>query len=100
LAYYIAYDTLLATVARRDRLDAAITGMATVFTPVVTRLGCLRGVSTLTAFGLAVEIGDWQRLTGARSVPISGWCPPSPPLGRPGRRGRSPRPGTLTLAGC
>ncbi len=37
------------------------------FTPVVTRLGCLRGVSTLTAFGLAVEIGDWDRLTG-RSI--------------------------------
>ena len=37
------------------------------FTPVVTRLGCLRGVSTLTAFGLAVEIGDWHRLTG-RSI--------------------------------
>lgn len=27
------------------------------------RLGCLRGVSTLTAFGLAVEIGDWHRLS-------------------------------------
>ena len=26
------------------------------------RLGCLRGVSTLTAFGLAAEIGDWTRL--------------------------------------
>ncbi len=64
LAFDIAYDTLLATVARRDRLDAAITEMAAAseFTPVVTRLGCLRGVSTLTAFGLAVEIGDWHRL--------------------------------------
>ena len=60
---------MLATVARRDRLDAAITAMAAAseFTPVVTRLGCLRGVSTLTAFGLAVEIGDWHRLTG-RSI--------------------------------
>ena len=29
------------------------------------RLGCLRGISTLTAFGLAVEVGDWNRLTGA-----------------------------------
>ena len=38
-----------------------------VFTPVVTRLSCLRGVSPLTAFGLAVEIGDWHRLTG-RSI--------------------------------
>jgi transposase len=66
LAFDIAYDTLLATVARRDRLDAAINEMAAAseFTPVVTRLGCLRGVSTLTAFGLAVEIGDWHRLTG------------------------------------
>ena len=69
LAFDITYDTLLATVARRGRLDAAITEMAgdSAFTPVVTRLGCLRGVSTLTAFGLAVEIGDWQRLSG-RSI--------------------------------
>jgi transposase len=66
LAFDIAYDTVLATVARRDRLDAAIGVMAadSEFTPVVTRLGCLRGVSTLTAFGLAVEIGDWHRLRG------------------------------------
>ncbi|MDN5759986.1 MAG: IS110 family transposase [Tomitella sp.] len=69
LAFDIAYDTLLATLTRRERLDAAITEMAasSEFTPVVTRLGCLRGVSTLTAFGLAVEIGDWHRLTG-RSI--------------------------------
>jgi transposase len=69
LAYDTALDAMLATVDRRDRLDAAIAQMAaeSVFTAVVTRLGCLRGVSTLTAFGLAVEIGDWQRLTG-RSI--------------------------------
>ena len=65
-AFDSAYDTVLATTARRDRLDAAITEMAadSSYTPVVTRLGCLRGVATLTAFGLAVEIGDWHRLTG------------------------------------
>ncbi len=34
------------------------------FTPLVHRLGCLRGVSTLTGFALAVEIGDWHRFTG------------------------------------
>lgn len=69
LAYDTAFDTMLATVARRERLDAAIAEMAadSQFTPVVTRLGCLRGVATLTAFGLAVEIGDWSRLTG-RSI--------------------------------
>ncbi len=69
LAYDTALGTMLATVARRDRLDEAITTMAadSVYTPVVTRLGCLRGVATLTGFGLAVEIGDWHRLTG-RSI--------------------------------
>ena len=60
---------MLTTVDRRDRLDRAIEALAadSIFTPVVTRLGCLRGVSTLTAFGLAAEIGDWGRLTG-RSI--------------------------------
>jgi transposase len=69
IAYDTAYETMLMALARRDRLDKAITTMAadSPFTPVVHRLGCLRGVSTLTAFGLAVEIGDWQRLTG-RSI--------------------------------
>ena len=56
-------------VDRRNRLDDAITAMAadSEFTPVVHRLGCIRGIATLTAFGLAVEIGDWHRLTG-RSI--------------------------------
>ncbi len=69
LAYDTAFDTMLATVDRRERLDTAIAKMAadSQFTAVTTRLGCLRGVSTLTAFGLAVEIGDWSRLTG-RSI--------------------------------
>jgi len=69
MAYDVAYETMLATLARRDRLDAAITAMAAAgsFAPVVDRLGCLRGISTLTAFSLAVEIGDWQRLSG-RSI--------------------------------
>ena len=31
------------------------------------RLSCLKGVSTLTAFALAVEIGDWGRFTWAAS---------------------------------
>jgi transposase len=34
------------------------------FTPVLHRLGCLRGIGTLTGFALAVEIGDWHRFTG------------------------------------
>jgi len=66
LTFESDYDTVLTVHARRDRLDAAIRAMATdsEFTPIVRRLGCLRGVSTLTAFALAVEIGDWHRFTG------------------------------------
>lgn len=65
-AFDEAFDTVLATLARRDRLDTAIAAMAATpaWTPVVTRLACVRGIATLTAFGLAVEIGDWQRFTG------------------------------------
>ena len=60
------YEAVLSVKARRDRLDVAIEEMAadSEFTPVVRRLGCLRGVSTLTGFALAVEIGDWHRFTG------------------------------------
>ena len=66
MTYESDFDAVLTVRARRDRLDAAIAAMAadSEFTPVVRRLGCLRGVSTLTGFALAVEIGDWQRFTG------------------------------------
>jgi transposase len=66
MAFESDYDAVLTVKARRDRLDAAITTMAvdSEFTPVVRRLGCLRGVGTLTGFALAVEIGDWHRFTG------------------------------------
>jgi len=58
---------VLGAVLRRQRLDQQIAALAAEprFAPVVGRLECLRGVSTLTAFALCVEIGDWQRLSGA-----------------------------------
>jgi transposase len=66
LAFESDFEAVLSVKARRDRLDAAIAAMAadSEFTSVVHRLGCLRGVSTLTGFALAVEIGDWHRFTG------------------------------------
>jgi transposase len=66
-AFDDAYDAAVHTLARRDRLDAAIAALAadSEFTPVTRRLACLRGISTTTGFALAVEIGDWHRLTGA-----------------------------------
>jgi transposase len=75
----LAYDTVLATLDRRNRLDQAIAEMAagSVFTPVVTRPGCVRTIATLTAFGLATEIGDWHRLDGRSIGAYLGWCPPN-----------------------
>jgi transposase len=66
MAFESDYEASVAITAWRDRLDKAITELAAAseFTPLVRRLACLRGVSTLTAFGLAVEIGDWTRFTG------------------------------------
>ena len=45
------------------------------FTPIVRRLGCLRGISTLTGFALAVEIGDWTRFSGASIGAFVGLTP-------------------------
>jgi len=66
LAFDSAYEAMTLTLDRRDRLDAAIVEMAEdcEFTDLVHRLCCLRGVSTLTGFGLAVEVGDWTRFSG------------------------------------
>lgn len=71
------YDAVTHALARRDRLDAKITTMAadSQFTPVTRRLCCLRGISTTTGFALAVEIGDWHRLTGARIGSYLGLVP-------------------------
>jgi transposase len=66
-AYEADLEALTLTLARRQRLDEQITAMAagSEFTAVTRRLCCLRGISTLTGFALAVEIGDWSRFTGA-----------------------------------
>lgn len=50
-AFESNHDTVLSVAARRERLDVAITAMAadSQFTPLVRRLGCLKGNSTLTA---------------------------------------------------
>src|SRR5829696_8538724 len=66
-AFDDAYETVVLATARRARLDEKITTLAvdSEFTPLARRLACLRGIATLTGFALAVEIGDWQRFTGA-----------------------------------
>ena len=72
-----SYEAVIQTVARRDRLDQAIGLMAadSAFTPLVYRLGCLRGIGQLTGFALAVEITDWDRFTGKTIAAYLGLVP-------------------------
>jgi transposase len=81
--------------ARRNRLDDAIAVMAadSEFTATVRKLCCLRGVSTLTGFALAVEIGDWDRFTGASIGAYLGLVPSEY------SSGQSRRQGGITKAG-
>jgi transposase len=89
VAYDQALEAVLALEARRDRLDAAITELARqdAWAPVVARLSCLRGVGTLTALGLAVEIGDWHRFTGSTIGAYLGLVPSEDSSGERRRQG-------------
>ncbi len=102
LAYDTAYDTVLAAVDRRDRLDAAIAedGRRRPVHPGGGPVGMPAGVSTLTAFGLAVEIGDWNRLSGRRIGAYLGLVPTESSSGATRSQGGSPRPATVTPGGC
>jgi transposase len=95
VAFDEAHGAVLAVQARRDRLDGAIAELAATppWAPVVARLGCLRGVGVLTGFGLAVEIGDWQRFTGATIGAWLGLVPSEQSSG--GRRAQ----GSITKTG-
>lgn len=83
------YDAALQAAMRRDRLDDAIAELAQRpdLAPLVGRLSCLRGVSTLTAVGLAVEIGDWHRLSGATIGAYLGLTPSESQSGSRHERG-------------
>jgi transposase len=89
LAFDADLEAMLLTLDRRDRLDKAITQMAadSRYTPIVHRLSCLRGISVLSAFGLAVEIGDWHRFTGATIGAYLGLVPTESSSGTQRRQG-------------
>src|SRR5213076_176347 len=71
------YGRMLDAKARRDALDQAIAELAATppYVDVVERLVCLRGVSTLTAFALTVELGDWTRFRPQSLGPFLGLTP-------------------------
>src|SRR5947208_7617653 len=63
LALEESYAAMLQSKARRDALDRAIVELAgePPFAETVGRLCCLRGVPSLTALALTVQLGDWTR---------------------------------------
>jgi transposase len=83
------YSAVLQTKARRDALDDAIAELACEppFAELVGRLCCLRGVSTLTALGLTVEIGDWTRFRPQSLGPFLGLVPSEDSSGQRRRQG-------------
>ena len=89
LAFDDCYAAVLQTKARRDALDQAISELAAEppFAEVVGRLCCLRGVSTLTALGLTVEIGDWTRFRPQSLGPFLGLVPSEDSSGERRRQG-------------
>jgi transposase len=89
------YSRMVDAKARRDALDQAITELAATppYAEVVERLVCLRGVSTLTAFALTVELGDWSRFRPESLGPFLGLTPSENSSGE--RR----RQGAITKAG-
>lgn len=76
-AFDAGYDAVTTIGARKKRLETDIKTLAAAseFTAMTNRLACLRGISTVTGFALAVEIGDWDRFTGATIAAYLGLVP-------------------------
>ena len=102
------YSRMVDAKTRRDALDKAITELAATspYVDVVERLVCLRGVSTLTAFALTVELGDWNRFRPESLGPFLGLTPSENSSGERRRQGaitktgnsRTPAPDRSRLA--
>ncbi|WP_449353094.1 transposase [Streptomyces shaanxiensis] len=60
----------------------------------------MRGVSTLTASGLAVEVGGWHRVTGATIGSSLGLVPSEASSGQRRVQGPIPRPAAAMFDGC
>jgi transposase len=89
LAFDEGYSAVLQAKGRRDALDRAIAELAgeASFANVVSRLVCLRGVSTLTAVALTVELGDWDRFRPHSLGPFLGLVPSEDSSGERRRQG-------------
>jgi transposase len=89
LAFDECYGAVSQAKGRRDALDRAIAELAgeAPFSDVVSRLVCLRGVSTLTGLALTVELGDWERFRPQSLGPFLGLVPSEDSTGERRRQG-------------
>jgi transposase len=97
----LVYGDLLAAVdgltARKQRIALELSGLATdpLWWPTIARLRCFRGVQTLTALSLHLELGgDWQRFASASA--LASWLGLTPSLSQ---SGESSRQGAITKTG-
>jgi transposase len=97
----LTYADLLAAVdglaARKAALAERLSRLALepLWWPTVARLRCFRGVDTLTAFALHLELGgDWQRFE--RAPTLSAWLGLVPSLTQSGETSRQ---GAITKTG-
>jgi transposase len=87
--YLHALDLVDARIAALEQEIAALAGQGP-WAELVARLRCLRGVETLTALGIAAEIGDFARFTSAEEfMGFVGWCRRSAPRARVAAKARS-----------
>jgi len=89
LAFDESYGAVAQAKGRRDALDQAIVELAgePPFCEVVGRLCCLRGVSTLSALALSVELGEWERFRAESLGPFLGLVPSEDSSGERRRQG-------------
>jgi transposase len=94
LDYLGAIDTLE---LRRDQLETTIAQLVpgSPYAPTVARLRCLRGIDTLSAVGLAAEIGDFHRFERpGRLMSYLGLVPSESSSGETRRQGKITKTGS------
>jgi transposase len=86
--------------AHLKRIDQRVTLVAAAceYRPVIDALMCLRGIDITTGFGLAVEIGDWTRFTGASIGSYLGLVPSEQSSGQTRHQGPITKAGSNTPA--
>jgi transposase len=98
LAYVDALAAVDGLVARKEALDERLSRLACEgeWWPTVARLRCFRGIDTLTAFVLSLEIGAFERF--ARPQQLASWLGLVPSLNQSGET-RAQGPITKTGSG-